>query len=42
MVRASACDAVGVDGSAPKPGIVAHVGISIVSPDGTGDISNYT
>jgi hypothetical protein len=42
VVRTSACDTLSVEGSAPKPGIVAHVGINIASPDGTGDINNYT
>ncbi|HJZ97513.1 MAG TPA: hypothetical protein VKE70_13480 [Candidatus Solibacter sp.] len=42
VVRASLCDAVGVGGSAEKPAIVAQVGIAIASPDGTGDINNYT
>lgn len=42
VIRTSACELVGVDGSRPKPALVAHIGINIVSPDGTGDISNYT
>lgn len=43
VVRASRCSSVTVDGqSRPEPGIVAHIGISIVSPDGTGSINNYT
>jgi hypothetical protein len=42
VVRTSICQDVSVAGSSPKPGAVAHYGINIVSPDGTGDISNYT
>ncbi len=42
VVRAARCGSVTVDGSQPKPGIVSHIGISVVSPDGSGDINNYT
>jgi len=42
VVRASLCDSVGVGHSAEKPAIVAQAGIAVVSPDGTGDINNYT
>jgi hypothetical protein len=42
VVRATSCQALTVDGLAQGPAIVAHVGINIVSPDGTGDINNYT
>lgn len=42
VVRISNCQAVSVNGEAPTPGTVAHIGINIVSPDGTGDINNYT
>src|SRR5439155_21017043 len=41
VVRASQCEAVGVDNSAEKPAIVAQAGIAVVPPDGTGDINNY-
>ena len=41
-LRASSCDGVSVAGSPFRPGIVAHYGINIVSPDATGDINNYT
>ncbi|MBV8359799.1 MAG: hypothetical protein JO189_17960 [Deltaproteobacteria bacterium] len=42
VVRATSCQGLRVDGSAHGPAIVAHVGINIESPDGTGDINNYT
>lgn len=42
VVRVADCDAVSIDGSAPEAGTVAQLGVSIVSPDGTGDINNYT
>jgi hypothetical protein len=42
VVRVAHCRAVSVDGSAPDAGTVAQLGVSIVSPDGTGDINNYT
>lgn len=41
-LRAASCDGVSVAGSPFRPGIVAHYGINIVSPDGTGDVNNYT
>lgn len=42
VVRVAHCNAVSVDGSAFEPGTVAQLGVGIVSPDGTGDINNYT
>ena len=42
VVRASRCEAVGVDNSAEKAALVAQIGIAVISPDGTGDINNYT
>jgi hypothetical protein len=42
VVRIANCNAVRIDGGAPEAGTVAQLGISVVSPDGTGDINNYT
>jgi hypothetical protein len=42
VVRVAHCHAVSIDGRAPEAGTVAQLGVSIVSPDGTGDINNYT
>ena len=42
VVRVAHCRAVSVDDSAPEAATVAQLGVSIVSPDGTGDINNYT
>jgi hypothetical protein len=42
VVRVAHCRAVSVNGSAPEAATVAQLGVSIVSPDGTGDINNYT
>jgi hypothetical protein len=42
VVRVASCDDVVVDGSDEGDGIVSQVGIGVVSPDGTGDINNYT
>jgi hypothetical protein len=39
---AARCSAVTVDGSGPEAGVVAQIGISLVPPDGTGDIDNFT
>jgi hypothetical protein len=41
VVRVARCAAVSIDGVATGPGTVAQLGVSIVSPDGTGDINNY-
>lgn len=42
VVRVTSCASAVVDGSPPMPTIVSHVGIGVASPDGTGDINNYT
>lgn len=42
VVRASQCASVKVENFPAEPGTVAHIGIVIVPPDGTGDINNYT
>jgi hypothetical protein len=42
VVRVADCDAVTVDGGRPESATVAQLGVSIVSPDGSGDINNYT
>lgn len=42
VVRVAHCRAVSIDGAAPRAGTVAQLGVSVVSPDGTGDINNYT
>jgi hypothetical protein len=42
VVRATSCQGLTVDGWQQGPAIVAHIGINIESPDGTGDINNYT
>ncbi len=42
VVRVAHCRAVSIDGGAPEAATVAQLGVSIVSPDGTGDINNYT
>jgi hypothetical protein len=42
VVRVAHCQAMSIDGAAPQAGTVAQLGVSIVSPDRTGDINNYT
>jgi hypothetical protein len=42
VVRVADCTSVSVDGATPEAGTVAQLGVSVVSPDGTGDINNYT
>lgn len=42
VVRAANCTSVSVDGEPGVPALVSHVGVNIESPDGTGDINNYT
>lgn len=42
VVRATSCGAVQVDGGAIVPTNISQVGVEVVSPDGTGDINNYT
>jgi hypothetical protein len=41
IVRVAQCASVVVAGRSTGPGTVAQLGVNIVSPDGTGDISNY-
>lgn len=42
VIRASHCDGVSVNGSNPEPTTLSHIGIGVVSPDGSGTINNYT
>ncbi len=42
VVRATSCQGLTLDGFPHGPAIIAQVGINIASPDGTGDINNYT
>jgi hypothetical protein len=42
IVRVAQCGSVAVQGRATGAGTVAQLGVNIVSPDGTGDINNYT
>lgn len=42
VVRVASCSQVAVDGKKPQPGTVAQIGISLVGPDSTADINNYT
>lgn len=42
VVRITRCEAVKVDGTRAVPTIISQIGVSIVSPDGTGTINNYT
>lgn len=42
VVRVARCSQVAVDGKQPAPGTVAQIGISLVGPDSTADINNYT
>lgn len=42
VVRAATCDAIAVDGGPGVRAMVSHVGVNIASPDGSGDINNYT
>jgi hypothetical protein len=42
VVRVASCANVVIDGTSDGPGTVAQVGANLVSPDGTGDINNYT
>ncbi|WP_334897457.1 hypothetical protein [Nostoc sp.] len=42
VVRSTQCEGFGVGNSETQPGTLAQVGVNIVSPDGTGDINNYT
>ena len=42
VVRVASCDDVVVNGHDEGEGIVSQVGVGVISPDGTGDINNYT
>jgi len=42
VVRTAQCKSTRVEGTEPQPSVVSQVGINIVSPDGTGDVNNYT
>jgi hypothetical protein len=42
VVRASECAGLSIGGSPAKPVRIAQVGVAIASPDGTGQINNYT
>jgi hypothetical protein len=42
VVRMARCEAAKVDGTRAVPTIISQIGVSIVSPDGTGTINNYT
>ena len=41
VARAARCERIAVGGTAPERGTVSQIGVNLVSPDGTGDISNY-
>ncbi len=41
VVRMTRCEAAKVDGTRAMPTIISQIGISIVSPDGTGTLNNY-
>jgi hypothetical protein len=42
VTRAAECKSVVVDNAKPEPARLSQIGVSVVSPDGTGDINNYT
>ncbi len=42
VVRVGRCEVVRVGGGPPEAGTIAQLGVSVVSPDGTGDINVYT
>lgn len=42
VVRATACSGVSINGGRSVPTSISQIGVEIVSPDGTGDINNYT
>ncbi|MCX6613798.1 MAG: hypothetical protein NTW74_23500 [Acidobacteria bacterium] len=42
VTRASECQSVVIDNSKPEAVRLSQIGVSVVSPDGTGDINNYT
>ena len=41
VVRVAHCERVSIAGFAPEAATVAQLGVSVASPDGTGDINNY-
>src|SRR5215471_6945689 len=42
VVRATSCGSAQVNGGVSVRTIISQIGVEIVSPDGTGDINNYT
>jgi hypothetical protein len=42
VTRAAECQSVVIDNSRPEAARLSQIGVSVVSPDGTGDINNYT
>ena len=42
VVRVGQCQALSTSGTAARPVNVGQIGVAIVSPDGSGDINNYT
>jgi len=42
VARATSCASAQVNGGVGVPTIISQIGIEIASPDGTGDINNYT
>lgn len=42
VTRAAECQSVVIDNSQPERARLSQIGVSVVSPDGTGDINNYT
>lgn len=42
VVRVASCGGVKINGANIGPGTVAQVGVNLVSPDGAGDLDNYT
>ena len=42
VVRTSSCDQFNLDHGRTGPALVAQIGVAIVSPDGSGDINNYS
>jgi hypothetical protein len=42
VIRATSCTSAAVNGHDPRPTNLSQIGINLVSPDGSGDINNYT
>ncbi len=42
VARVSECSSVVIDNARPEAVRLSQIGVSVVSPDGTGDINNYT